>query len=976
MPEIRTRVARRRWRAIATAAVVLGGLLLAPAAASAHPYLVGADPQSGVVAPQTPTSIKLAFTEGLVIKGCSISVKSSTGKVVHVGRVRSTLGGNAMQASLPHLGEGIYTVSWVAYGNDGHTVEGKFQFGVPSSTGQPPPGAARLLATTTASTESAPTESLLSVAARWLAALAAFALLGAAALFARLRGRIDDDGLERAVARWLRLAPYLLGLAFVGTLVEALKRADGPHGLSLGLLTAATSGVAIIVRLGVLLVGSALVAGLPRRARVLGYGVTGGLALAALAVDGHAATVRSTPVLAAIGMILHLLGGGVWIGALIVLAACVPLSVIPRAVRAYAPVAIAAAAVVIVTGVIAAVREVSRWYFLRWSAYGHILIVKVGIVAVIIALGAVAALRSHRSGRLVRVEAAFGILAIAVATLLAGTLQGRGQPLPSQRGNLLPGLGVADVALAGGVAGQVTLAPGQVGLNRIIVDDVPPNETGARTPTVPKAVAVALACGCEGRSLSLHVTLHPGAEGPSGAWSGEVALPLDGTYSAELTENGKPTVGSPTFTVGDEHVPGSTPLTIASVADLSGPDAIDCRAQEYGALLAIELMNAAGGVGGTKLHQVVLDDEGNAALARSDALQLAAKHPVAFLAPCGQGAQAAVAAVGNRIPTIVADDNVPVTQGRYVYRFAPNPYAEGYSAGQYIGKIGLPSTANAPHRVGALMEDSPASQQRLAGLEAALRHYKISVDAFTGDGPGLAAHLQQMLPASQYLGIFADDSYDALTAAMRVVGARTSQTINPTPIIVSQRLASERFVIQSGDLGAEGQVRAITDVDPTTDGGSLYAELVSQVVGEQATVPGLSGFVAGQALAYGLVHGDSVSQIAARLRDPGVFSKIATSPWSNRDPADGTLIFRMLLAEFLPDNLIPAGNGAPSEPYEGQFFEDGAWEPASPELFSTLNLPTPRGSKSSNGTYRAPIQNAPGGGTDGTVPFKKKGKKP
>jgi hypothetical protein len=151
-------------------------------------------------------------------------------------------------------------------------------------------------------------------------------------------------------------------------------------------------------------------------------------------------------------------------------------------------------------------------------------------------------------------------------------------------------------------------------------------------------------------------------------------------------------------------------------------------------------------------------------------------------------------------------------------------------------------------------------------------------------------------------------------------------------------LASERFVIASGDLGIEGQVRAVTDVDPTSTDASLYAQLVPQVVGELATVPGLSGFVAGQALAYGLRHGDSAASISDRLRNPGVFSTIATSPWDNRDPAAGTLIFRMVLAQFLPDNLIPTGGGSPGEPYEGQFFQDGAWEPATSELFSPLHI--------------------------------------
>src|SRR5581483_6547658 len=106
-------------------------------------------------------------TEGIVIKGSSISLSGSRGKTYKVGHLAATLGGDAMTAAVPKLPEGIYTVHWVAYGNDGHIVEGSYEFGVPSPSGQAPPGAARLLATTTGSAESAPTESLISVAGRF-----------------------------------------------------------------------------------------------------------------------------------------------------------------------------------------------------------------------------------------------------------------------------------------------------------------------------------------------------------------------------------------------------------------------------------------------------------------------------------------------------------------------------------------------------------------------------------------------------------------------------------------------------------------------------------------------------------------------------------------------------------------------------------------------------------------------------------------
>ncbi len=944
-----------RWLAPLLVAV---GLLAAPAA-SAHPYLVAATPQGGTVASKTPSSIQLAFTEGLVIKGCSITVTGQSGKKAKVGRITAALGGDAMSAPVSGLSEGIYTVKWVAYGSDGHTVEGSFEFGVPSANGQAPPGAQRLLATTTASAESAPTESLVSVFGRWLAAIAAFVLLGAAALVVCLRTRTSADLAEDVQRRWLALGPWGLALALAGTVLEAAERADASTGFKLSLLSSAITGVAIIVRLAALALAVGLSLALRRRMpglRTAVYGVAGAIALGALAIDGHVATVRHLRVLAAAGQVLHLLSAGLWMGAAITIAVCLVPAARARGrggelaagVRSYAPVAVGAAAVTIVTGVIAAVREVNRWYFLRWSTYGHLVVIKVVVVGLVLVVGAVStilarralrrpsATRERRAGWLMRIEAVLAVGTIGVATLLAGTLQGRGQTLPSQRGDLLPGAGFADVALSK-ATGQMTLAPAAVGVNRIIVANSEPDQTGSVPPPTPKSMAVALACDCRQGALSFRVTLHPGSAGPSGAWSGDVALPRDGTYSAQLIENGKPTVGSPTFTIGDSSAPGSTPAVVASVADLSGPDAIDCRSQELGALISIELMNASGGLNGAKLHQVVLDDQGSASLAHSEALQLSHEHPVAFLAPCGQGAEGAIDAVGNTIPTIVSDDNIPVTQGRDVFRMAPNPYAEGYAAGQYIGKVGLKSTPNPPHRIAAIIADNPDSQSRLAGLRAALGPYDVAVDEIPADQVQ-ASELRSLLPASRWLGIYADGNFNQLTGAMRVAGAETAHTVDPTPIIVSQRLASERFVIDSGDLGDEGQVRAITDVDPTSNDASLYAELVPQVVGEQATVPGLSGFVAGQALAYGLVHGDSPSAIVERLRDPGVFSTIATSPWDNRDPADGTLIFRMVLAQFLPDNLIPTGGGSPGEPYEGQFFTDGAWEPATNELFSPLPI--------------------------------------
>jgi copper transport protein len=947
------RTRHARW---VSAAVASLALLVAPAAA-AHPYLVASTPESGVVATGAVSSVQLAFTERLVLEGSSVTVLNPQGRPVHVGRLKPAIGGNGFTASVGALPEGVYTVKWVALGDDGHTVAGSYEFGVPSSNGQAPPGAGKLLASTdTNGTESAPTESFVSIAGRWLAAIAAFVLLGGwvLLLLLRRRGALPEDLWARVQRRWLRFAPPALAIALLGTLAECYERARAPQGgLRLGLLTASTSDVAVLVRLAALLAGLVALRLLPRRWRPALLAGSSAVALAALGIDGHMA---SAPVLNGISQAGHLLSAGVWVGGVLVLAAIVaPVARAasdPRATlaaaRAFTPLAAVAAVLTIATGLIAARREVERWYFLRWSTYGHLLLVKGGLVLIVLALGGTTTLLARRAARgdggrrlpraLLAGEAVVAVGVIAVASTLAGTLQGRGQPLPSQRGALLPGAGFADVALQHSIA-EITLAPARPGLNRVVVAFAPPDgPRGTTPPPLPRDVKVSLSCACGSPPIGLGIPLHPGSGGRS-AWVGQVELPLGGVWSAELKVDGQPTIGNPTFDVGVTHTPGSTPLTVASVADLSGPDAIECRSQELGALLSIELMNVVGGVGGNKINQEVLDDGGNPSLARSEALSLARQHPVAFLDPCGEGASAAISAVGDEIPTIVGDPSVPTTPGTRVFRFAPNPYAEGYASGEYIGRDGIPAMpSTTPRLVAALVERNPASQARLHGLEAGLAKYGVSVRVYPADGPGLVPLLRRLLPASASLAIYLDGQFGPLTSALRTVGAETQGTVNPTAILPSSRLASEAFIEASGDLGREGQVRFLTDVDPTSSGAQTYATLASQVVGELPSLPGLSGFVSGQALAYGMIGGTSPAAISARLREPAVFSQAAVSPWNASNPSTGTEIFRVFEPSFLTDNLIPIGNGDGGEVDDGQFFPDGEWEPGAASVFTPLHI--------------------------------------
>src|SRR5204863_619001 len=135
------------------------------------------------------------------------------------------------------------------------------------------------------------------------------------------------------------------------------------------------------------------------------------------------------------------------------------------------------------------------WYFLRWSAYGHVVIIKSAVVIAALALGALAARRARRgdgSHPLLRVES--GILAsiLVLAAVLAALVPGRGQALPAERGTLLPGPSLATAVGPDGPV-RVTLSPAGAGPNTLSAFEDPLPGTDA-DPTPPRSVTASLYC--------------------------------------------------------------------------------------------------------------------------------------------------------------------------------------------------------------------------------------------------------------------------------------------------------------------------------------------------------------------------------------------------------------------------------------------------------------------------------------------------
>ena len=104
--------------------------------AFAHAGLVSSTPKSGARLTALPTEVKLEFGENLLTLGDAqtnvMVVKDPDG--VQIDRSDSSISGRFLSASLdPSDKGGTFTVDWRIVSEDGHPVEGSYQFSVESS---------------------------------------------------------------------------------------------------------------------------------------------------------------------------------------------------------------------------------------------------------------------------------------------------------------------------------------------------------------------------------------------------------------------------------------------------------------------------------------------------------------------------------------------------------------------------------------------------------------------------------------------------------------------------------------------------------------------------------------------------------------------------------------------------------------------------------------------------------------------------
>ena len=466
----------RRLSALAggLAAAFLTLTALAPAA-SAHATLLFTSPAADSAVPVSPKAITLTFNEPVTLAGPPVTLTAAGGQKTGLGPPRQSRGRSVVTVPVASpLGDGVYTVAWQVISADGDPVSSSFTFAV-----GPAPES---LATTAAAQPSTPGLWPLAVA-RWVLFAALAAALGGLAARALARryagprpGPLPPPWALRACLLGLAAALVLAVLQLGGGSIAAglahfsLTRlvASGPGRIAVTEIAAfAAAAVALALRRAVLAV-------VPLLAVVAAEGLR---AHPQAIVSGWGAVLTMA----------HLLAAALWAGMLFnTVRAAIAWRAGPAAVRAlvglYAKAAAWLFALVVGTGVVAAVVLVTPLSALFTTSYGRVLLVKAALVAVAAGLalagrlwlrrqpraGAGPALATRvESGTLAAVLAAAGLL-VALPAPAAGS-----QPLPFPPPASGPVAAVA--ARAGQVGVYATASAGQ------LVIQLSPPQTGSET---------------------------------------------------------------------------------------------------------------------------------------------------------------------------------------------------------------------------------------------------------------------------------------------------------------------------------------------------------------------------------------------------------------------------------------------------------------------------------------------------------------
>lgn len=393
-------------RPIHVVLLVVLALPMLPASAGAHAGLVASTPSPGMGLPQAPGAVVLRFSEPLNAQASRIEVVDQSGREVTVGPTMPVEGDpKAMRRKLDLLSPGQYTVRWTTVSTrDGHSRRGSYTFAI-----------------ATASLANERIENSPVASEGWLGLLGRFAALLGLGLWAgsALLGRVATYAGVPEARRFLlgRLGPVL---AFAGTTLSVVSSAVIAAGSVGGIGDVLLAGRSGRLRTALIAVSGAGVLVSPGRLALSRLFMA--LALSVEAGSGHSASA-AWPVLAAASFAVHLAAAGAWVFA--ILAAALSSEGVVKALAAFSPYAIAAAALVGASGLANAALELTRPADLWSTGYGQAVLAKAAVFLAMACLGLTHHRRRRRPGvqrtqvqRPLRLELGVAGLALVVATVL------------------------------------------------------------------------------------------------------------------------------------------------------------------------------------------------------------------------------------------------------------------------------------------------------------------------------------------------------------------------------------------------------------------------------------------------------------------------------------------------------------------------------------------------------------------------------
>ena len=405
-----------------------------PASALAHASLVRESPSYKQRLASAPRAVVLRFDQSVDALPNAIVVLDARGDNL-AGRVRAVPGEREIVAPLERLPRGPYTVRWEALSNDGHVVSGVYTFGV------------RYPAPLVTDAVGAQGPTRVEHVVRWAYFLGLALLVGGLGfrllvLGGRMPPRVERRFfwvagigavvvLETGIAAFLLRADDALQLPFVRFLYGDLSPIAG--GTRFG-------AAFVAMELGFAFVAALLyLAWLTERRFLLWAAFLLGLAFASgLSLSGHSAADVGSSWLTELADWVHLAAATLWVGGLVQLVAVVwpgAPELRRTAFLRFSRLATVLVALLLGAGVYLSVQRLPHVRDLWATGYGHVLLVKLGLVALALTWGAahhfLAVPRIDRAGAVgLLSRSMLGESAVAMAVLLAAAVLVDSKPPP------------------------------------------------------------------------------------------------------------------------------------------------------------------------------------------------------------------------------------------------------------------------------------------------------------------------------------------------------------------------------------------------------------------------------------------------------------------------------------------------------------------------------------------------------------------